>query len=202
MRSRAPKRGEKSRSRKEGTLFLLIGPTQVGKDTILRELVRRRSLRLRKVTTVTTRAKRPREINGLSYYFVNDVEFDELIARGELMEWAHVQTHRSGTPLHPTIDRLHKGWNLIEHIDIQGADALLKRKDIRIVTIFVAPGSLEDLKRRLQKKHFTPTERRVRWQTMLREMKRMNDYDFRVVNVEGKLRETVREVEEIIKATR
>lgn len=202
MRSRSTVAPRSSSRRPAGTLFLLIGPSQVGKDTVLREIVRRRALRLRKVISVTTRVKRPREVEGLSYFFVSDKQFDDFLKRGELMEWAHIQTHRSGTPVHPTIDLLKQGWNLIEHIDVQGADAMLRRKDLKVVSIFLAPGSLNDVKQRLQKKHFSEHERRVRWQTMLREMKRMNDYDFRVVNVQGKLKETIREVEEIMRTVR
>ena len=192
----------KSATKKQGTLFLIVGPSQVGKDSIIRALLKRRSLQLRKVVTMTTRQKRPKEIDNVSYFFVSDDEFDREIQRGNLMEWVHIQSHRSGSPKHPTIDLLKRGQNLILHIDVYGADMLMKRKDLRTFSIFIAPGSLDDIKRRLMKKHFSEHERKVRWQTTVKEMKRIADYDVRVINVQGKLNQTIHEVEEIIRAVR
>ncbi len=187
----------------QGTLFILVGPSGVGKNTLLNAMLKKKYLHLRPVITTTTRAPRPREAEGVSYFFVDDKKFDELIRRDELFEWVNIQTHRSGTPRHPTTDLLARGQNLIIHIDVKGADTFKRQRDIKTVCIFIAPASIDDLKKRLRKrKYLSEREREVRWKTAMQEMKRMNDFDFRVINKEGQLKDAIREVEDIIQAVK
>lgn len=193
---------KKPASRHRGTLFLLIGPSQVGKDTILHRLLRMRSLDLHRVVTTTTRSPRPGEIPGQTYVYVNEKEFDAMRRRGDLLEWASVQTHHSGTPRQPLMSWLAQGHNALQHIDVKGADTLMKRSDMKVVAIFVLPRSVEELRRRFLRRPFSRQERAVRWATTLNELQQQSKYDFRVVNAEGRLREAVEEVAQIIRSIR
>lgn len=186
--------------KKQGTLFLIVGPSQVGKDAIIKQLLRLPSLKLRKVVTATTRASRPGEIHGRNYYFISNQEFDRRIKRSEFFEWAYVQTHRSGTPREPLMTWLKVGHNVIQHIDVKGADILQTIPGLKTVSIFILPGSIRELRQRFNRRRFTPREARVRWQTTLFELAQQVKYDYRVVNVEGQLSTAVREVADIIRA--
>ena len=187
--------------KKQGTLFLIVGPSQVGKDAIIKRLLHMPSLKLRKVVTATTRAPRPGEIHGRNYYFISNQEFDKRIKRGEFFEWAYVQTHRSGTPREPLTTWLKTGHAVIQHIDVKGADVIQKIPSLNTVSIFVLPGTVSELRQRFNRRRFVPREARVRWRTTLAELAQQIKYDYRVVNAEGQLSTTVREVAEIIKAT-
>lgn len=186
--------------KKQGTLFLLVGPSQVGKDAIIRRLLGMSSLKLHKVVTATTRAPRPGEINGKNYFFISNQEFDRRIKRGSFFEWAHVQTHRSGTPNEPLKTWLKAGHAVIQHIDVKGADVLQAIPELKTVSIFILPGSINELRQRFNRRRFKPEEARVRWQTTLSELAQQIKYDYRVVNKEGQLSAAVREVAEIIRA--
>lgn len=189
-----------SRKKTDGILFFIVGPSQVGKNAIIKRLLRIRSLHLHDVVTVTTRAPRPGEIAGKSYRFVTDARFDRMLKDKQFFEWAHIQTHRSGTPREPLLSWMRRGWNAIQDIDVQGADALRHHPELKVVTIFILPESLAALRARFNRRKFTPHEAKVRWQTTLRELKQQHKYDYRVVNVEGKLEQAVSEVAMIIRA--
>lgn len=190
------------RPKRQGILFILIGPSQVGKDTILKRLLKMRSLKLHHVVTCTTRAPRPGEVPGKTYHYVSDAAFDEMRRRGDLLEWVHIQTHRSGTPKYPLFTWLKRGEDALQHMDVKGADVFMKRKDMRVVTIFVLPKSVEELHKRFSRRSFSPRERAVRWKTTLGELAQQDKYDFRVINAEGELDAAVHEVAEIIRSVR
>ncbi|MFA7286439.1 MAG: guanylate kinase [Patescibacteria group bacterium] len=182
-----------------GTLFLLVGPSRVGKDTILRSLLRRRSLGLVKLVTMTTRLRRPGEIAGKTYHYVSDDAFQERIAKKQLLEWAPVRNYKYGTPKEPLLTLLQQGHNVIQQIDVRGA-AALRARTLRTITIFILPGSLAELKVRLSSNTFTPEQRRVRWTETEQELARQTEFDYRIVNTQGKLGQAVDEVAAIIRS--
>lgn len=184
--------------KQSGTLFLLVGPSRVGKDSVLKGLLRIKSLKLRKLVTATTRERRPGEVSGKTYYYVSGERFRRMIANRELLEWAPVRHHRFGTPREPLLTWLAHGQNVLQQIDVRGADALRRLHDLNVVTIFILPGSIEELKQRLNSKTFTPAERRIRWQETMHELQKQPEYDYRVVNAAGKLKATIAEVAAII----
>jgi guanylate kinase len=184
---------------KTGTLFLLVGPSRVGKDSILRGLLKK-PLGLRKLVTVTTRDRRPREIPGKTYHYVSDEKFSEMIRRNQLLEWAPVRNHRFGVPKEPLLTWLKSGHNVVQQIDVRGADSLIRQTALRVVTIFILPGSLKDLEKRLSSRLFTAEQRRIRWEEALKELSKQAEYDYRVVNTEGELSRAIREVAEIVAA--
>jgi guanylate kinase len=183
-------------------LFLLVGPSRVGKDSIMKALLRIRSLRLRKLVTVTTRERRPHEVAGKTYRYVSEATFSQMVRAGRFFEWAPVRRHRFGTPREPLRSWLEAGHSVLQQIDVRGAAALRRIPGLKVVAIFILPGSIAELRHRLFKKSFTPEQQRIRWQETLAELRRQTEFDYRVVNAEGQLPRAVREVAEIIHAIR
>jgi len=165
---------------------------------VRRLLERHRELHLS--VSVTTRRPRPGERDGIDYHFVSDEEFDLLVAGGELLEWAHVVGHRSGTPARPVEEALAAGRDVVLEIDVQGARQVRERAP-EAVLIFLAPPSMEELERRLRSRG-TEDEARLalRLATAREEMAQLPSFDHVVVN--DRLDEATAQVEAIIQASR
>ncbi|MEV8452008.1 guanylate kinase [Streptomyces sp. NPDC052095] len=128
-------------------LTVLSGPSGVGKSTVVAHM-RNVHPEVWLSVSATTRKPRPGERNGVHYFFVDDEEFDKLIANGELLEWAEFAGNRYGTPRRAVLDRLEAGEPVLLEIDLQGARLVRQSmSDARLV--FLAPPSWEELVRRL-----------------------------------------------------
>jgi len=149
---------------------------------------------------VTTRAPRPDERDGIDYRFVSGEEFDRLVAGGELLEWAPVVGHRSGTPARPVEEALAAGRDVVLEIDVQGARQVRERAPDAVL-IFLAPPSMEELERRLRSRG-TEDEARLalRLATARAEMAQRPWFDHVVVN--DRLDQATAQVEAIIQASR
>ncbi len=128
-------------------LTVLSGPSGVGKSTVVAYL--------RKIhpdvwlsVSVTTRKPRPGERDGVQYHFVDDDEFDKLVANGELLEWAEFAGNRYGTPRKAVLERLADGVPVLLEIDLQGA-RLVRQSMPEAQLVFLAPPSWDELVRRL-----------------------------------------------------
>lgn len=129
-------------------LTVLAGPTAVGKGTVESD-VRRRYPEVWISVSVTTRAPRPGEVDGVHYSFVSNDEFDRMVAAGELLEWAVLHgSHRSGTPRGPVEAALAEGLPALLEIDLQGARQI-KASMPGALFVFLRPPSWEELVRRL-----------------------------------------------------
>jgi guanylate kinase len=128
-------------------LTVLSGPSGVGKGTVVAE-VRRRHPDVWVSVSVTTRRPRPGERDGAHYHFVDDAEFDRLIATDGLLEWAEYAGNRYGTPLAPLRDRLATGQPALLEIELQGARQVRER-DAAAQLVFLAPPSWAALVSRL-----------------------------------------------------
>jgi guanylate kinase len=178
-------------------LTVLSGPTAVGKGTVVARLAKEHPEIFVSVS-VTTRPRRPGEVDGVHYHFVSDEEFDALIAEGALLEWAVVHgVHRYGTPRAPVVQAVAAGRPALLEIDLQGARQVKASwPDARFV--FLAPPSWEELVRRqVGRGTESATQRERRLETARAEMAAQAEFDFVVVN-----REIGQAVEELVALVR
>ncbi|BBX16828.1 guanylate kinase [Mycolicibacterium duvalii] len=164
-------------------VVVLSGPSAVGKSTVVRCL-RERVPDLYFSVSVTTRAPRPGEVDGVDYTFVTAAQFQQLIDNGALLEWAdiHGGLHRSGTPAGPVAAATAAGHPVLIEVDLAGARAV-KRALPEATTVFLAPPSWEVLEARLVGRGTeTPEVMARRLQTARDELAAQDDFDEVVVN--------------------
>ncbi|MFJ8750993.1 guanylate kinase [Streptomyces sp. NPDC102441] len=128
-------------------LTVLSGPSGVGKSTVVAHM-RKVHPEVWLSVSATTRKPRPGERNGVHYFFVDNEEFDKLIANGELLEWAEFAGNRYGTPRRAVLDRLEAGEPVLLEIDLQGA-RLVRQSMPEAQLVFLAPPGWDELVRRL-----------------------------------------------------
>ncbi|MTE18166.1 guanylate kinase [Streptomyces sp. TRM43335] len=128
-------------------LTVLSGPSGVGKSTVVAHL-RKVHPEIWLSVSATTRRPRPGEQHGVQYFFVDDEEFDKLVANGELLEWAEFAGNRYGTPRRAVLERLAAGDPVLLEIDLQGA-RLVRESMPEARLVFLAPPSWDELVRRL-----------------------------------------------------
>jgi guanylate kinase len=133
---------------RRGLMFVLSSPSGAGKTTLSRLLIERMP-GLRMSVSVTTRAKRPGEIDGKDYLFVDKARFEEMAKRNELLEWATVFDNRYGTPRAPVEAALSAGQDVLFDIDWQGTQQLREKARADVVSVFILPPSAADLEKRL-----------------------------------------------------
>jgi len=179
---------------------VIAGPSGVGKGSVVTRLLARDRKGLVRSVSVTTRAPRATERPGTDYAFVDDAEFDRMIADDLLLEWADVVGHRSGTPRAFVEEHLAAGRDVLLEIDVQGA-AQVRERIPDAVQIFLEPPSLEELERRLRGRHTEDDDAiRIRLDTAARELQDAVWFDHVVVNDD--LERASGEVAVIIEASR
>jgi guanylate kinase len=186
-----------------GLLFVLSGPSGVGKDEAIKLLKERPDFCMHHVVTATTRAIRPNEVDGVHYHFVSREEFARMQRDGELLEWALVHKgYYYGTPARQVREHLARGTDVLLKIDVQGA-AQVKQRLPDAVFVFLAPPSLKVLEERLRGRNTeSPEQLAIRIGDATREMAALPNYDYCVVNHEGRLSEAVDRLAAIIEAER
>ena len=162
-------------------LFVVSGPAGVGKGTLVSR-VRAMRPHLGLPVSATTRSPRPGEIDGESYHFLSDEEFDRLKDEGEFLEWAKVHDHRYGT-LRSEVDRcIANGDSVVLEIDMQGGMNVRKAYP-GTVCVFIDPPSWDVLVARLEGRGTESEESmRLRLQTARKELAHADEYDERIVN--------------------
>jgi len=178
-----------------GILFILSGPSGVGKGTVLAELFNEFS-GVNYSVSATTRKPREGEVNGQDYFFVDEQEFARMLANDEFIESAKVHNNYYGTPKKYVDDCLKNNKDIILEIDIQGAE-LVRAKYPEAVYIFIVPPSFNELENRLNKRGSEDKKtRRLRLKNARTEMKEIVNYDYIVVN--DNLQYTVDKIKNII----
>lgn len=142
---------------KRGLLIVLSGPSGVGKGTVLKEFIDDPSLKLAYSVSMTTREKRPGEVEGVNYNFVSRDEFEAAIKNGELLEYAEFVGNYYGTPI-KNVNRLRdEGKNVLLEIEVQGCTQV-REKCPDALTIFLVPPSIEELEKRIRGRNTEPEE--------------------------------------------
>ncbi len=168
---------------RRGLVLILSSPSGAGKTTLTRALVEERSLGLAVSVSVTTRARRQSEIEGRDYHFIDVEEFESLRDRGDLLEWAEVHGNYYGTPRRPVERTLAAGSDMIFDIDFQGTRQVKTSLDADVVTVFILPPSLAELKHRLKRRAEDSEdviERRLAAARI--EIERWSEYQYVIVN--------------------
>lgn len=182
-------------------LIVLSAPSGSGKDTVLRVL-RRRPLSLHVAITCTTRPRRPEEVDGVDYLFLDRAAFDELRRRGELLEDAEYAGHCYGVPKQPIREAIARGEDVLLKIEVQGA-AVVKRQFPQTLMLFLAPPDLDELERRLRRRgRVDPADLRRRLAAAERELAAIPQYDYLVVNHVDRVAAAADELTHIILAER
>lgn len=167
--------------KRRGRIFVISGPSGVGKGTLLKLVLPTLPNVLYSVS-VTTRPKRPNEVDGRDYFFVTEEQFERMIEGGEFLEWAHVHEHLYGTPRKWVEGKLAEGYDIVLEIDVQGA-MQVKEKCKDAILIFILPPSMEELRRRIIERAMDPPEEikkrisKAEW-----EMSFKDKFDFQIVN--------------------
>jgi guanylate kinase len=166
---------------KRGRLFVVSGPSGVGKDTVIQKFLPSID-GVEMSVSVTTRAMRPGESDGHPYHFIDTREFYLYAERGDLLEWAEVNGNRYGTPKHMVEQKVAAGLDVILKIDVQGARNV-RRMIPDSVLVFIMPPSFDELERRLRARS-TETEEQVRTRLLdaLNELREIDGYDYAVLN--------------------
>ena len=186
------------RQKSKGLLIVISGPSGAGKGTICNRLIE--DMKDTKISiSMTSRAPRGKEVDGVEYYIVSKEEFEERIKNDEFLEYAVVHNNQYyGTPKAKIEEDLSKGKNVILEIDIQGA-LKVKEKVSEALFIFIMPPSMEELKNRLIKRN-TETKDKIleRFKTAYNEINEFTKYNYVVVN--DKVEKAVEKVKSIITA--
>ena len=196
MSAGPPPHGEPSQA---PLLVVLSGPSGAGKDTVLNRL-RQLERPWHFVVTATTRPKRPGEREGVDYIFLQTGEFQEMVEKGELMEHAQVYGNWYGVPKQQVRRGLDNGLDTILKVDVQGA-ATIKSLAPEAVFIFLTLPSIEELQQRLEERDTESSESlEIRARTAWQETERLTDFDYRVINRNGRIEEAVACIDAIILA--
>lgn len=189
-----------------GKLVLLMGPSGVGKSVILKELHRRHPHYVFP-RSATTRARRQGEGDEL-YRFVSDQEFDQLIAKAQVLEWAVVHGGaRYGTLLEEIVPPIEEGNTVVREVDVQGFDSIRTSSlfrgntaQYRLQSIFILPENRSQLIARITSRApISPEELEHRIASMDRELTYAKLCDHQIVNHDGKIEETIAAVENVLR---
>lgn len=185
---------------RQGMLVVISGPSGVGKGTLVKEL-KRRMPDLRHSVSVTTRAPRPGEEDGVHYFFRSEEEFQKMVENDELIEWSQfVNGLYYGTPRSYVQQQLAAGQDVVLEIDVKGA-IQVKERVPNGVYVFLLPPTMQELEARLRKRQTEAAEAiRQRLSIAVDELNFLPLYDFQVVNDD--LANAARKLESIIIAER
>jgi len=164
-----------------GNLFVVAAPSGAGKSSLVKALMEL-DAGLQPSVSHTTRAPRGQEFDGREYFFIDDAQFDAMVADHAFLEWAYVHGNRYGTSKSTIEERISQGLDVVLEIDFQGA-VQIKRLFANAVLIFILPPSWEELRSRLQRRGEDTAEViEIRLANAASEMAQANEFDFVIIN--------------------
>ncbi len=182
---------------KNPLLIVISGPSGVGKDSIVQRMIERK-FPFHFVVTATTREKRANETHGKDYFFVSKEEFARMIDEDELIEYAIVYGDYKGIPKAQVREALASGKDVVMRLDVQGAESVRKLSPEALL-IFITCESEEELEHRLrERKTESADSLALRIATARKELQRIDDFDYVIVNRDFHLDDTVEKVRAII----
>ncbi|MGH2494664.1 MAG: guanylate kinase [Ktedonobacteraceae bacterium] len=192
-------KGTPSPSPRQGLLFVLSAPSGAGKDTVI-STARAQGMDVFVVPSVTTRQPRPGESESNPYNFISKETFEELVGKGELLEFANVHGNWYGQPRQPIRANLSAGRDVLLKIDVKGA-ATVRKKVPGAIFIFLVPASLEELATRLVNRNTeTEAELKRRLEDARNELAEQDWYDYAITNRQGHVAEAAEKLRAIITA--
>jgi guanylate kinase len=181
-------------------LVVISGPSGVGKDTIARHLIDLHPDKFHFVVTATTRPPRANEVHGQDYFFYSTDQFAQLIETNQLLEYAIVYNDYRGIPKQQIQEAMDSGKDVIMRVDIQGAKTIRKLVP-NAITIFLMAESEEAMVQRLrERKSETPEGLNLRIATARQELKRIEEFDYCVINAQSRQEESAAALLAIISA--
>jgi guanylate kinase len=175
-------RGEGETVTRRGLMLVLSSPSGAGKSTLSRMLLEV-DPHVELSVSATTRQQRPGEVDGRHYHFVDRTRFEEMVRKGEMLEWAEVFGNRYGTPRDPVEQALARGHDVLFDIDWQGTQQLREKVRNDLVSVFLLPPSAEELESRLHTRAQDPDDViRSRMAKASDEMSHWAEYDYVVIN--------------------
>ena len=164
-----------------GNLFVVAAPSGAGKSSLVKALMEL-DAGVQPSVSHTTRAPRGQEFHGREYFFIDDTQFDDMVANNAFLEWAYVHGNRYGTSKSTIEERISQGLDVVLEIDFQGA-VQIKRLFANAVLIFILPPSWEELRSRLQRRGEDTAEViEIRLANAATEMARAHEFDFVIIN--------------------
>lgn len=187
-------------SQRRGVMLVIASPSGAGKSSISRSLFGQ-DPNIRLSVSVTTRARRTDEVEGTHYYFVDVQTFQRMKADGELLEWAQVHDNFYGTPRARVEEQLAAGNDILFDIDYQGTLQLYEKSRKDMVTVFILPPTIKELRARLERRaqdSVGTIEKRLRNAKL--EMQHYSEYDYIIINDD--LEASTQKVRSILAAAR
>lgn len=180
-------------------LLVISGPSGVGKDAVIKSL-QKRELPLHFVVTMTSRAPRPGEQDGIDYFFVSKSKFEEMIEHDEFLEYALVYQDYKGIPKRQIQQAMDSKKDVILRVDVQGAKTLRELCPEAVLIFLVPTDQREWFSRLRDRKTETYESLTLRLKTAAKELEHLPEFDYVVVNAQDRLEETVSTIVSIIEA--
>lgn len=174
--------GNEAEPNRRGLMFVLSSPSGAGKSTIA-QLLLKGDDNLHLSVSVTTREKRSSEVDGVHYHFRSREQFEKMVERDELLEWAEVHGNYYGTPRQFVEEKLNEGRDVLFDIDVQGTLQITKKMPDDAATIFILPPSITEMKSRLKRRAEDSDDVILRrMKTAVSELEAWPNYEYLVVN--------------------
>lgn len=186
---------------RKGAMFIIEAPSGTGKGTVIKELLKN-DANIKFSVSVTTRKPRPGEVDGVDYYFVTDEQYNEFLAQDAFYEYVDSQYGSRYGTLRSEVDSfINVGQDVMFDMDWAGARQMRKKAANDVVTIYLLPPSIKELRRRLENRGTDSKEViEQRMGIILDKMSHWDEFDYVIVNVD--LQETVTKIQKIISGER